>query len=465
MPPAGPVSTVTAPAGRITGFEERGARVFLGIPYGQAPVGELRFRPPEPVGPGEIDATRPGAAPLQVIRPRPDWAGQGREEPMGEDCLNLDLYAPPEGRDPAPVIVHAYGGGFQGGSAGSGAIDGAAFAARTGCLLIRPNMRTGALGFLHLAEHFPELSATNRGMLDLALALDWARENVAAFGGDPGRITLVGMSSGSFTATALFGAPEPPPVHAGWLMSGPASRIVLPETGAAIAEGFLERAGVRPGDLAALQALPVETILQAQESGLASDLGERNAPGGRTLGIVLDGVTLTRHPMEALTAGAGQGAGLVFGSTAEEARMWYAFGIMGETDAAKLRQTIARFAPDRVEAELAALEAAQPGASPAAHEEAFLTERIYAGPARASAEAQRQGGGAGASYTFGWAPSGELAKLGASHGFDEPFVFGSAAPYMAGSPDALSLAAEMEGALVALAETGQPGWQGHRRFG
>ncbi|MDF0603054.1 carboxylesterase family protein [Psychromarinibacter sp. C21-152] len=460
-------AVVEAPAGRITGRAAGGSRVFLGIPYGRPPVGALRWRPPEPAAPGiEIDATRPGPAPPQIHRPLPPWAPGTRAQPYAEDCLNLDIYAPARSGGPRPVIVHAFGGGFQGGSAGGLGIDGARFAATRDCILVRVNMRTGALGFLHLAEAFPGLPQTNRGMLDLILALTWVRDNIAAFGGDPGRVTLAGLSSGAFTATALFGCPEARGLfHAAWLMSGPASRIVAPDTAAAVTRAFLDETDVPAGDIGALERLPVGAVLAAQEASVASDLGARNAPGGRTLGIVQDGASLARHPRDALQDGAGRDVGIVFGCTAQEARMWYAAGIMGAVDEARLLQTIRRFEGAGAEAARDRLRAHHPDASPRRLEERYLSDVIYRRPVIESAEAQRRGGGQAATYCFQWAPAGAHAELGASHGFDEPFVFDTPVPVMTDSPADASLRQEMSDALLQLARTGRPGWAGDRVFG
>ena len=456
-----------APAGRITGLQTSGAHAFLGIPYGLPPVGPLRWRPPVKAPPAaSIDATSPGPAPPQLSRPVQAWAPTTRNESMGEDCLNLDVYAPEAAGEGLPVIVHVFGGGFEGGSAGSRSIDGPAFVRSRDCILVRPNMRTGALGFLHLAGAFPELSETNRGMLDLVFALEWVRENIAAFGGDPGRVTLTGLSSGAFTVAALLGCPGTAGLfRAAWLMSGSASRILAPEAAEAVTREFLRRVDVRPGDIGALDRVPVQSILSAQEASVASHLGERNAPGGRTLGIVLDGTSLRQQPLAALCEGRGRDVGLVLGSTADEARAWYASGIMLEPDDAALVRTIRRFEPKNAIRELLSLRERYPGSGPAHLEERYLSEVIYRRPAAVSAQAQRRGGGVAATYTFAWAPTGPYAVLGAAHGFDEPFVYDTDAPIMWGAADSIGLRGEMSASLMRLALDGTPDWIGERRFG
>ena len=440
---------------------------FLGIRYAEAPVGALHFRPPvRHQNTGLVDATRYGFAAPQVQRPTPSWMPRGTGFETGEDCLNLNVYTPAADDRKRPVIVHAFGGGFQSGAAQGGFHDDAGFAARGDVVLVRPNMRTGALGFLHLGPAMgADYAAANRGMLDFVAALEWVRDNIAAFGGDPGNVTLVGMSSGSFTIAALFGVDGVADLYRRvWLMSGPASRIVMPDTAAAIATAFLDRTSIAPGDSAALVALPIEAILVAQEQVVATHLGERNAPDGRTLGIVLDGTSLDRHPLEGLRSGHFREHEIVLGWARDEARMWYAFGIMPEVaDRAALLRSIGRFRPADPGGELGSLESELPGLSLTQYEEVFLSRAIYRDPAIATALAQDAAGGKAYAYEFVWVPPFENGRLGAAHGSDEPFVFGNVEsdriPLAANDARARQLAEEMSSALYAFSRNGKPTWR------
>jgi para-nitrobenzyl esterase len=445
--------------------DERGNR-FLGISYAEPPLGQRRFKPPVPRdNAGLVDATRYRPAPPQNLRRAPDWAPKGDGFETGEDCLNLNLYTPAADDARRPVIIHAFGGGFQGGAAHGGYLDEAACARRGDVVLVRPNMRVGALGFLSLGAAFgPEYAAANRGMLDFIAALRWVHDNIAAFGGDPDNVTLVGMSSGAFTIAALFGVDGLAHLYRRvWLMSGPASRIIAPETATALAGDFLDRTGVAPGDENALRALPVETILSVQEQVLATHLGERNAPGGRTFGIVLDGTSLQRHPLDGLATGGFRHHQVVTGWARDEARMWYAFGMMPPVETrATLLASIARFDAAAAEACLAALEAEQPGLSFTQYEEIFLSRAIYRDPALRTLEAHAAAGGAGFAYEFAWVPGFEGGRLGAAHGFDEAFVFGDLAriPLAEGDRTAPDLAALMSQSLLTYIRSGNPGWPG-----
>ena len=447
--------------------DDRGDR-FLGIRYAEPPVGALRFKAPVPVdNRGLVDATRFGLAPPQAIRNAPAWAPQGDGFETGEDCLNLNVYTPAADDRRRPVIVHAFGGGFQGGAGQGGYLDEVGFARRSDVVLVRPNMRVGALGFLHLGEAFgSEYAAANRGMLDFIAALHWVHDNIAAFGGDPDNVTLVGMSSGAFTISALFGIDGLAYLYRRvWLMSGPASRIIAPETAAALTGDFLKRASLVPGDENALRALPVETILAVQEQVLATHLGERNAPGGRTFGIVLDGASLRRHPLDGLSSGRFDEHQIVTGWTREEARMWYALGMMPEVkDRTTLLASIARFHPADAEAQLQALEAERPGLSFTRYEEAFLSRAIYRDPAIRTLREHAEAGGTGFGYEFAWVPRFQEGRLGAAHGLDEPFVFGDLGRVPLAQDDARAalLAREMSSALIEFARAGEPGWGGYK---
>ncbi|WP_180902586.1 carboxylesterase family protein [Martelella soudanensis] len=437
---------------------------FLNIRYAAPPLGPLRFRPPQGIeNEGGIDARMPGFAPPQQRNDPPAWAPRGAGFQTGEDCLNLNVWTPAIDGGKRPVIVHAFGGGFQAGAGQGSFHDEPGFVARGDVVLVRPNMRVGAPGFLHLAKAFgPEYAAANRGMLDFIAALEWVRDNIAAFGGDPDNVTLAGMSSGAFTISALFGVDGAAGLFRRvWVMSGPASRIIDQDTATDMAADFLARAGVEPGDEAALQALGTDDILDLQGAVLATHLGERNAPGGRTFGIVLDGASLNRHPMEGLATGCFRDHRIVAGWTRDEARMWYAMGVMPAVkDRAGVLRTVRLFCPENAEARLAALEGERPGASFSEYEEIFLSRTIYRDPAIAMLAAHRDAGGTGYGYEFRWTPQSENARFGAAHGFDEPFVFASVDrfPLANGDAGAARLAEAMSGALIDYARTGDPGW-------
>ncbi|MCA9838548.1 MAG: carboxylesterase/lipase family protein [Trueperaceae bacterium] len=460
--------TVIAPSAQYIGLQGEKAAYFLGIPYAKAPLGELRFRPPQLLDLAThtiIDATRQGKSPPQRVWERPSWAAKGPVLELDEDCLNLNVFTPEVDAKSRPVIVHVFGGGFEGGSANGGYLDGEAFVAMHDVVLVRVNFRVGALGFLDLRSAMMDETLTaNAGLLDLIAALKWVQTNINAFGGNPEKVTLVGLSSGAFMIASLFGVPASKGLfQRAWLMSGSASRIIAQETANAMAEKFLLEAGIKPGDKQALAECPIETLLKAQTSVIATHLGVRNAPGGWTLGIVADGQVLEKHPLVALKAAERTDINLVLGWTRDEARMWYSFGIMpAPQDRENLLKTVRLFHTDGAQV-LEEHESRYPEASLAELEERFLSETIYKKPALATAQAQHDAGGMSWVYEFAWEPRIEEGRLGASHGFDEAFVFGQVnperVPYTQGSPEALPLADKMSLALISFVREGDPDWE------
>ncbi|MEU9448782.1 carboxylesterase family protein [Streptomyces sp. NPDC048277] len=226
--------TVRAPAGTIVGRRAGELRRFLGIPYAEAPVGVRRFAAPVPRGRFRepYDASRHGATSQRV----PLFATTTIPEPSvpGEDVLNLSVVTP-AGAEGRPVLVWIHGGGFLAGSPASPWYDGRSFA-RDGVVTVTVGYRLGVDGFAPL-DGVP----ANLGLRDLLSALDWVRENIAAFGGDPDRVTLAGQSAGGAAVLALLSSPA----AAGRFQRAVSMSGGFFEVGRDTAHGFLERLGDR----------------------------------------------------------------------------------------------------------------------------------------------------------------------------------------------------------------------------
>ncbi|CAM5592426.1 hypothetical protein STENM223S_06886 [Streptomyces tendae] len=214
VPPAAATDTptVTTRYGQLRGTAGQTADDYLGIPYAAPPVGGLRWKPPAAPGhwSGVRDATRPGNPCMQTGSSTPwgDLAGPGTPS---EDCLYLNVHTPAERslRD-RPVMVWLHGGGF---TIGSGTFyDGGELAARGDVVVVTLNYRLGAFGYLShpgLAGESPEGVSGNYGLLDQQAALRWVRQNIAAFGGDPGNVTVFGESAGGGSAVSTSSRPAP----------------------------------------------------------------------------------------------------------------------------------------------------------------------------------------------------------------------------------------------------------------
>ena len=307
---------VTTEAGRVRGERYGGVCAFRGVPFAAPPTGPLRWRPPQPVP--RWEGVRPAlnfsARPMQTGESLPGAA----DEPMSEDCLYLNVWTPSPARgERLPVMVWIYGGGFSNGSASVPAYYGDALA-RRGVVVVTVNYRVGSLGFfshpdLLRDEHAGE--AANFGLLDQIAALEWINRNVAAFGGDPDRVTLWGQSAGSMSACLLMASPRahglfhrvigesggvfaplaalPPSARATWTIEGAA------ENGRRWAEGH----GCT--DIDALRALPIEQVMQ------------RGFPGAHPC---IDGALLPDEARMVFASGRQAHVPILIGSNADEAQ-------------------------------------------------------------------------------------------------------------------------------------------------
>ena len=301
----------TTRRGRLEGRDEGGLVVFRGMPFAAAPEGARRFLPPEPPAPwaGVRLAHAFGlAAPQNAAEMGPLFRlGLGA---TGEDCLSLNVWTPALDNARRPVMVWIHGGAFVLGAGSQLLYDGAALARRGNVVVVTINYRLGALGFLHLATRLgAEVPATgNEGLLDQIAALEWVRDEIAAFGGDPGNVTIFGESAGSMSVATLLGAPRAAGLfHRAILQSGAANYVWPRDVAAAVADAVLDALGVESA--AVVRALPVDRVLAAQRRVfLAGVLGTDHvfhdlSPSGRRLaGAAFLGLALARRPLGAAGA-------------------------------------------------------------------------------------------------------------------------------------------------------------------
>ncbi|AQT78801.1 carboxylesterase [Mycolicibacterium litorale] len=266
--PAPPAAAQPGPAvvettgGAVRGVVAPGYRVFDGIPYAAAPMGPLRWAPPQPRAPwtGVRDATTPGLRCPQDVRNDPDY---GR--PTGEDCLNLNVWTP-DGATPShrlPVMVWIHGGGFLNGSADI--YDARWLATQGNIVVVTVNYRLGTLGFLAHPALSPDGDVGNFGLADQQAALRWVRDNVAEFGGDPGKVTIAGESAGAMSVCDHLVAPESAGLfRAAILQSGPCQAQADRPTAQQVSMAYA--AGVGCADpvtaAACLRGLPADRLLR-----------------------------------------------------------------------------------------------------------------------------------------------------------------------------------------------------------
>lgn len=348
-----PDPVVRIDSGVLQGVAEPGAtplHIFRGIPFAAPPLAALRWRAPQPVP--EWRGVRPATAFAPRCMQQPLFADMMFRSPApSEDCLYLNVWAPAAARRAKlPVLLYVHGGGFVAGDGSEKRYDGAALAAR-GVIVVTLNYRLGVFGFLahpDLTATSPNRASGNYGLLDQAAALAWVRRNIAAFGGDPRRITIGGESAGSMSVSALMTSPLTRGSivgaigESGALMHAlsPPPRAAGEQTGVA----FANRLGAP--SLAALRALPADALLAAQ----ASARDTRFSP-------VIDGYFLTEAPEATFARAKAARVPLLVGSNSQEAAGSAIYG-PGAPTVAGYRAGVARLFGDRAAALLALYPAA-----------------------------------------------------------------------------------------------------------
>jgi para-nitrobenzyl esterase len=463
--------TVTTTAdGRVRGEQVEGGVVFRGIPYAAPPAGERRHRPP--VRPERWDGIRdctafgPICPQVQLGEMGGVLAALGTDEPMDEDCLFVNVWTPGVDDARRPTMVWIHGGAFTGGSGSAAIYDGRSFI-RDDVVLVTINYRLHAFGFLYLEELFDGAEGSgNLGILDQVAALEWVRDNVASFGGDPDNVTIFGESAGAMSVATLLGTPRASGLFGRAIcMSGAGHHNLSAPTATKVARRVLELLDVRPGDWDALRAVPVGRIVkEATRVGqleAASLLGDE-LPLRMSLQPVIDDVVRPKLPIELVADGSAAGVDLLIGTCADEWRL-FVWGLpeefqdlLPEPDIAPYFSASGRTA-DEV---LKVYGSTRPDAGRKDLLAAVETDQMFTMPAIRFAEAQLAHQHNVWMYRFSW-PSPVLdGALGACHALELPFVFemlDQSADFVGSSPPR-DLAADIHAAWVRFAATGDPGW-------
>jgi len=456
----GPVVDTTA--GKVRGFEKPGVYTFRGVPYGASTAGDMRFMPAAKPKPwtGVRDAMEFGLkSPQGPSGLRPESDAEDRHEPMGEDCLVLNVWTGNlKGGHKRPVMLWLHGGGYAGGSAAYTIYDGTELARKHDVVVVGINHRLNVFGYLYLAElGGPKYAeSVNLGMMDIVFALQWVKDNIANFGGDANSVTIFGQSGGGGKVSTLLAMPAAQGLfHRAIIESGSTLKQTPRDAANKSTEAYMAKLGLKPNQVDELQKMPMDQLLGA----IRGVQGLRLAP-------VVDGKTLPTDPFDPGAPAVSANVPIIIGCNAEEGP----FGANAKLDAiddatlhTRVKQTLRSddAATDRL---IALYRKTHPGIQ---NIDLFWTLGSDAAVrTNAMTQSERKAALGKAPvymYNFAWNSPVLDGKLKSMHTMEIPFVFDQidGAKAMTGNgPDAYALAEKMAGAWAAFARTGNPSHKG-----
>ena len=434
--PAAPVVSLSADTPvSVTGGEIQGAAsaanpdviAFQGVPFAAAPVGDLRWQPPAPVVPwtGVGDATKTGSICVQ---------NGGQNVTQDEDCLFLNVWAPQETTDLRPVLFWIHGGGYTGGSGSSAIYDGTSLAG-DGAVVVTINYRLNVFGFLAhpaLSDESPHDASGNYGLLDMVAALEWVRDNIATFGGDPERVMIFGESAGGGAVMSVMLMPQAEGLYQRAIAQSNYIRgWDRPLDEAARGWEPAEAQGVRVGEALGSSGENVTELLDAMRAASAADVLEAsNRDAGdtfRNTGNVwapnVDGWSIPDDPLAMYAEGRQHDVPLITGMMGNEGSLFTR--AMDIADAASFETYVRDVYPDHAEGMLTHYAVDSPESAKAGIDK-VIHDLLFAGPVRAQAEAQAKKTSPVWLYHFTHAPPTAWGEtLGAHHAAELVYVFGT----------------------------------------
>jgi para-nitrobenzyl esterase len=455
--------------GPVRGYVEDGLNVFKALRYGAPPIGLARFKPPAPPNPWTetAEATAYGAPAIQSglapgeRRTSPGDPPAPDEPASSEDCLFLNVWTPglnKGGLDAKarPVMVWLHGGGFANGSGGAAMYDGAALARKGDVVTVTVNHRLNVFGYLHLGEVFgPDYAQSGvAGMLDIIQALQWVRDNISAFGGNPADVTIFGESGGGWKVSLLLAMPGARGLfHKAVIQSGPGLTGKPIAAADKIARRVLKELQVdTPKKLAALST---EAISHASVK----------IPGEpmRLFTPVVDGVALPRDPFEPDASPLNADVPVLIGTNKDESTLFMLglpkFGNFDEDDLARHAKTSAG---DKAEPLIAAVRAAYPDYNPTHVASGVATAAgMWAGSLKLAERKAAQQAAPVWMYMLTWETPVAKGRLRSPHALEIPLVFDNvekARNFVGRGDEPQVVADQMSSAWLAFARTGDPGW-------
>ena len=467
---------VETAAGKVRGIAGDKLVTFKGVPYGASTAGSARFMLPAKPKPwsGVREASAYGLRAPQldsqfkgVVPPEVEVMDPGG--PMGEDCLVLNLWTPGFERNHAhPVMVWLHGGGYTTGSGAFICYDGSELARKHDVVAITINHRLGVFGYLYLAELGGEkyAQASNVGMLDIVAALEWVRDNVGAFGGDPDNVTIFGQSGGGGKVSTLMAMPAAKGLfHRAIVESGAAVRGVPKEAATKSATAYMAKLGLQPNEVDKMQQMPMDQLLSTM--GAMTGNGMPGSGAGLLLAPVVDGTTLPVNPFDPVAPAISANIPLLIGTVETEVTFFPGQQLDPIDDAnlhARVKGFVRKASDEQVDQLIAAYRAGRPKATNTDLYLIIASDATFRAGVVTEAERKAAPGNAPVyQYYFTWRSPVRDGKLRTFHTLEIPFVFDNvdAAKSMTGDgQDRYALASQVSGAWTAFARTGNPNHPG-----
>lgn len=456
---------VETTSGKIEGVFRDGSYVFRGAPYAAPPIGERRWSPPEPPEPWRGVKAAKECAPTA---PQPPMDIQFLEPPkkqaQSEDCLYLNVWTPGLDDPRRPVMVWIHGGYFTNGAGSWAFYNGRILSAHGGVVVVTINYRLGALGFLNLNEVTKgRIPATgNEGLLDQVFALEWVRDNISRFGGNPDNVTIFGESAGAMSVGMLLAMPKARGLfHRAILQSGAAHHVASLERSEKVADMFLDVLNTSPNEIDTLRALTEQQILDAQVEVIARASDPKLPGDGLAFRPVVDGNVIPELPICAIAGGSADNVAVLIGTNLDE---WKLFAILdrdlASLDEAGLFQRCRRLIPSGdvgrlIEAYRWTRSGRNLPVTPAELFIAIQSDRVFRMPAIRLAEAHYRRQQPTYMYLFDWVSPLMNGILGACHALEVGFVFGLLDDNFTGSgEEAQTLSRKMQEVWASFARHG-----------